>query len=54
MGVSLLRRAKNTVRLLLEGRVACYKAVLPFIEGKKGLEIGGPSAVYLRAGRLPG
>ena len=46
MGVSLMRRAKNTVRLLLEGRVGCHKAVLPFVAGKKGLEIGGPSAVF--------
>ncbi len=48
MEVSLMRRARNTVRLLLEGRVGCYKAVLPFVEGKKGLEIGGPSAVFQR------
>src|ERR1700683_2042965 len=46
MAVSLIRRAKNTVRLLLVVRLRCFRAVLPFVEGKKGLEIGGPSAVF--------
>jgi len=48
MQVSVYRRARNNVRHFLEGRVACYKAVLPFVDGKAGLEIGGPSAVFER------
>lgn len=46
MEVSLIRRAKNNVRLLLVVRLRCFRAVLPFVDGKKGLEIGGPSAVF--------
>jgi SAM-dependent methyltransferase len=46
MAVSLIRRAKNTVRLLLVVRLRSFRAVLPFVEGKQGLEIGGPSAVF--------
>ena len=46
MVVSLIRRAKNTVRLVLVVRLRSFRAVLPFVDGKKGLEIGGPSAVF--------
>jgi SAM-dependent methyltransferase len=48
MQVSMIRRARNTARLWLEGRVDCFKMVLPFVEGKAGLEIGGPSAAFER------
>jgi SAM-dependent methyltransferase len=48
MHVSLVRRAKNTVRLLLAGRVRSFDAVRSFVEGKKGLEIGGPSTAFQR------
>jgi SAM-dependent methyltransferase len=48
MHVSVVRRAKNTARLLLEGRVDSFRTVLKFVEGKKGLEIGGPSSVFER------
>jgi SAM-dependent methyltransferase len=44
--VSFIRRTKNTIRALLDGRVHCLSAVLPFVEGKAGLEIGGPSVVF--------
>jgi len=50
--VSLIRRTKNTVRALIDGRVRCLDAVLPFVEGKAGLEIGGPSVVF-EAGLRP-
>src|ERR1700679_3043996 len=46
--VSLVRRAKNTARLLLDGTVRSLNAVLPFVDGKKGLEIGGPSGAFQR------
>ncbi len=46
MRVSLIRRAKNTVRLLLVVRLRSFRAVLPFVDGKRGLEIGGPSEVF--------
>jgi SAM-dependent methyltransferase len=48
MRLSLVRRAKNTIRLLLDGRVRSLNAVLPFVDGKKGLEIGGPSGAFQR------
>jgi hypothetical protein len=48
MHVSIVRRAKNTARLLLEGRVRSFPAVLSLVEHKRGLEIGGPSTVFQR------
>lgn len=46
MEVSLIRQAKDKVRLLRDVRWGCLRAVRPFIAGKKGLEIGGPSTVF--------
>jgi SAM-dependent methyltransferase len=46
MKVSLIRQTKNTIRALMEGRLDCLDAVLPFVAGKAGLEIGGPSIVF--------
>lgn len=48
MQVSVIRRAKTTVRLLLEGRVDAFDAVVPLVANKKGLEIGGPSQAFAR------
>jgi SAM-dependent methyltransferase len=48
MHVSLVRRAKNTVRLLTAGRVRSFGQVRSFVDGKKGLEIGGPSTAFQR------
>jgi SAM-dependent methyltransferase len=48
MQVSVIRRARNTTRLLLAGRVHAFGAVLPFVQHKKGLEIGGPSTAFER------
>lgn len=48
MHVSVVRRAKNTARLLLAGKVDSFDAVLPFVKGKQGLEIGGPSSAFQR------
>jgi SAM-dependent methyltransferase len=44
--VSLIRRAKNTVRRWRDVRWSSLKRVRPFVAGKKGLEIGGPSTVF--------
>ncbi len=46
MEIQALRPAKNVARRVLDGRLRCYKAVLPFVNGKSGLEIGGPSVVF--------
>jgi SAM-dependent methyltransferase len=45
---SLIRRAKNLARLLLDGRVRSFGTVLSFVEGRKGLEVGGPSTAFQR------
>lgn len=44
--VSLIRQAKNKVGLLREVRWRSLRAMRPFVAGKKGLEIGGPSIVF--------
>ena len=44
--VSLVRRAMNTARRLRYVRWRSLRAVRPFVAGKKGLEIGGPSHVF--------
>jgi SAM-dependent methyltransferase len=44
--VSLVRRAKHTARRLRYTRWRTLRAVRPFVAGKNGLEIGGPSKVF--------
>ena len=44
--VSLVRRAKYTARRLRYTRWRTLRAVRPFVTGKNGLEIGGPSKVF--------
>jgi SAM-dependent methyltransferase len=46
MSVSVFSRAANRARILLQGRVSCFKLAVLLIKGKAGLEIGGPSAVF--------
>ncbi|WP_353073193.1 methyltransferase domain-containing protein [Tunturiibacter gelidoferens] len=46
MGVSIFSRAANKARIVLQGRVSCFKLAVLLVKGKKGLEIGGPSAVF--------
>jgi hypothetical protein len=43
---SLLFRARRKLRLLLQGRVKCFKLAVSLVAGKKGLEIGGPTDVF--------
>jgi SAM-dependent methyltransferase len=42
----MIRRAKDTIRLLFEVRLRCFRKVRPFVDGRRGLEIGGPSVVF--------
>jgi SAM-dependent methyltransferase len=51
-GVSL-RRILNGVKVLLQGRPSCLNLVRSIISDKKGIEIGGPSAVFRRKFNLP-
>jgi SAM-dependent methyltransferase len=43
---SLPRRAKRRLSLLLQGRLRCFNLALSLVEGKSGLEIGGPTEVF--------
>ena len=45
-GPSFFYRASRRVRLLLQGRLHSFRVALPLVEGKSGLEIGGPSSVF--------
>jgi SAM-dependent methyltransferase len=40
------RRLEKTLRLMLQGRLRCFNLALSLVEGKRGLEIGGPTAVF--------
>jgi len=43
---TLPRRFRRKSRLLLQGRLRCFKLALALVEGKCGLEIGGPTDVF--------
>jgi SAM-dependent methyltransferase len=54
LAASLARRTENAVGFLIDVRLRFFRAVRPFVDGKSGLEIGGPSVVFGRgARRLP-
>jgi SAM-dependent methyltransferase len=44
--IPAIRRAKNAIRLLLDVRLRCFRTARRFVDGKRGLEIGGPSVVF--------
>jgi SAM-dependent methyltransferase len=52
LAVSFVRQAKDKVRILRNVSRSCLKAARPLVENKRGLEIGGPSAVF-QAGAQP-
>jgi SAM-dependent methyltransferase len=43
---SIPRRAQGRFRLLFQGRLRCFKLALSLVEGKTGIEIGGPTDVF--------
>jgi ubiquinone/menaquinone biosynthesis C-methylase UbiE len=47
------RRFHRLVKLTREGRLKSFELYLPYIQGKKGLEIGGPSDVFRQGNALP-
>jgi SAM-dependent methyltransferase len=51
--VSLLRRIIMRLRLIRQGRIKSFGLYLPYIQGKSGLEIGGPSDIFRRGNILP-
>ena len=40
-------------RRVFPPRLKCYTAAAPLMSGKRGLEIGGPSGLFVRRGRFP-
>ena len=50
---SLLKRIEFRVRRLLKQPVLHFRAYLPYLVGKAGIEIGGPSATFSAADALP-
>jgi SAM-dependent methyltransferase len=46
MGRSLFSRANFKLRVLLQGRVRCYGLAASLVEGKRGIEVGGPSQAF--------
>ena len=47
------RRVLNGVKVLAQGRPKCLKLVRSIVSDKKGIEIGGPSAVFRQIYNLP-
>jgi hypothetical protein len=45
---SIPRRARKRLRTLLQGRARCFPVALSLVEGKRGLEIGGPTEAFRR------
>lgn len=45
-GLSIFQRAHWRARILLHGRLRSFDIALPLVEGKIGLDIGGPSALF--------
>jgi SAM-dependent methyltransferase len=50
--VSVPFRARRKLRLFLQGRLKCYDFALSLVEGRNGLEIGGPTDVFQTLHRL--
>lgn len=46
LSASLSARVVRKFYLVSQGRLRCYKLVLSLVEGKQGMEIGGPSDVF--------
>lgn len=46
-------RLRNAIRVLKSGRPRCLKIVRAAVKNQRGIEIGGPSAVFRRVFNLP-
>ena len=51
--MSFLRRIRTRIELARQGRLKTFDRYLPYISGKGGLEIGGPSGLFRRGKTLP-
>ena len=52
-GISCLQGLYPRLRVRLQGRVKGYRMYLPYVQGKCGLEIGGPSEIFRNGSVLP-
>lgn len=52
-GASFFQRIDRRIRLMRQGTLKNFEMYLPRVSGKRGLEIGGPSAVFRRGNVLP-
>lgn len=52
MRLPTVKRVIHRVRVLTQRRLECFSAVLPLVQDKSGLEIGGPSGVFRKQGGL--
>jgi SAM-dependent methyltransferase len=50
---SPLRRIRKRIDLMRQGRISSFEKYLPYISGKNGLEIGGPSGLFKKGNALP-
>lgn len=53
LAVATLLRLTRGIRVRLQGRVKSFGVLLPYLRGKSGLEIGGPSIIFRKWRVLP-
>lgn len=51
--ISLPRKVYGRLKAIRQGQLKSFGAYLPYVQGKRGLEIGGPSDIFRRRGALP-
>lgn len=48
-----LQRVERQIKITRQGHLRKFPSFLPFVQGKSGLEIGGPSDVFRKGNALP-
>jgi SAM-dependent methyltransferase len=51
--ISPLQRIRQRIDLIRQGRLDNFEEYLPYVSGKEGLEIGGPTVLFKRGQGLP-
>ncbi len=51
--ISLPRKVYGRLKVMQQGQIKSFGAYQPYVQGKRGLEIGGPSDIFRRRGALP-
>ena len=49
----LVRRTKRLLKVTGEGRLRSFRLYLPYVQKRRGFEIGGPSQIFRRGSILP-